>query len=178
MAMRWYVLHTYSGHENKVKTHLEKLAATAGMQDKLGEILVPTEEIVEMKEGKKTASVRKLFPSYIIIEMEMDRDSWHLVTTAPGVTHFVGSGTKPQPLRENELNRILNRGQKGKEEGKDLEVPFRTGDQVKVTDGPFTEFTGIVEEVHPDRQKLKVMVSIFGRATPVELDFLQVSQIT
>jgi len=178
MAMRWYVLHTYSGHENKVKIHLEKLKVSHGLEDKVGEILVPTEEIMEMKQGKKTLSVRKLFPSYIIVEMEMDRDSWHMVTNAPGVTHFVGSGTKPQPLRENELNRILNRSEKGKGDGKDLEVPYTTGDQVKVTDGPFTDFTGVVEEVHPDRQKLKVMVSIFGRATPVELDFLQVAHVT
>ena len=178
MDKRWYVIHTYSGHENKVKTHLEKLKVREGLGEKIGEILIPTEEIVEMKQGKKTSTIRKLFPSYVLVEMEMDRDSWHLVTNAPGVTHFVGSGPRPQPLRDSELNRILHREEPHKEKGEGVEIPYRTGDQVKVTDGPFTDFTGVVEAIHPDRQKLKVMVSIFGRATPVELDFLQVSHVT
>ncbi|MBI4552157.1 MAG: transcription termination/antitermination factor NusG [Candidatus Latescibacteria bacterium] len=176
MAKRWYVIHTYSGHENKVKTHLEKLVAAEKLQEKISQVLVPTEEVVEMKQGKKTSTVRKLFPSYVLVEMEMDQDSWHLVTNAPGVTHFVGAGTKPQPLRESELDRILHRVEEGQPKKK-VEVPFRTGDQIKVIDGPFTDFTGVVEEVHPERGKLKVMVSIFGRATPVELDFLQVAHI-
>jgi transcriptional antiterminator NusG len=177
MAKRWYVLHTYSGHENKVKAHLEKLKVAEKLEEKIGEILVPTEEVVEMKQGKKTSSIRKLFPSYVLVEMEMDRDAWHTVTNAPGVTHFVGSGTKPQPLREAELNRILNRSAGEPESKKEKEVPFRTGEHIKVVDGPFADFTGVVEEIHPDRGKLKVMVSIFGRATPVELDFLQVSHV-
>ena len=178
MAKRWYVIHTYSGHENKVKLHLEKLIVAEKLEDKITQVLVPTEEVVEMKQGKKTSSVRKLFPSYVLVEMEMDKDAWHLVSNAPGVTHFVGSGSKPQPLRESELNRILNRVEESTESKEQVDVPYRTGDQIKVTDGPFTDFTGVVEEVHPDRGKLKVMVSIFGRATPVELDFLQVSQVT
>lgn len=177
MAKHWYVLHTYSGHENKVKLHLEKLIEAEGMEDKIAQVLVPTEEVVEMKQGKKTSFTRKLFPSYILVEMEMDRSAWHLVTNAPGVTHFVGSSTKPQPLRKSELDRILHRVEESKEDKKQTEVPYTTGDHIKVTDGPFTDFTGVVEEVHPDRGKLKVMVSIFGRATPVELDFLQVAHV-
>lgn len=177
MSKRWYVIHTYSGHENKVKLHLEKLVVAENLEDKITQVFVPTEEIVEMKQGKKTSSVRKLFPSYVLVEMEMDKEAWYLVTNAPGVTHFVGTGTKPQPLRESELNRILNRTEGRGEEKKQVEVPFQNGDQIKVTDGPFTDFTGVVEEVYPDRGKLQVMVSIFGRATPVELDFLQVSHV-
>lgn len=176
MAKRWYVIHTYSGHENKVKTHLEKLIEAENLQEKISQVLVPTEEVIEMKQGKKTSVTRKLFPSYVLVEMEMDRHAWHLVTNAPGVTHFVGTGSKPQPLRESELKRILNRIEEGQEK-EQKEVPFRTGDHIKVTDGPFTDFTGVVEEVHPERGKLKVMVSIFGRATPVELDFLQVTHV-
>tara|TARA_B100000029_G_C16993712_1_gene748477 strand:+ start:20 stop:556 length:537 start_codon:yes stop_codon:yes gene_type:complete len=178
MTKNWYVLHTYSGHENKVKLHLEKLIEAEGMEEKITQVLVPTEEIVEMKQGKKNSSTRKLFPSYILVEMEMDRVAWHLVTNAPGVTHFVGSGTKPQPLRKKEVDRILNRVEESREQKKQTEVPYSTGDHIKVTDGPFTDFTGVVEEVHPDRGKLKVMVSIFGRATPVELDFLQVAHVS
>ncbi len=178
MTKNWYVLHTYSGHENKVKLHLEKLIEAEGMEEKITQVLVPTEEIVEMKQGKKSSSTRKLFPSYILVEMEMDRVAWHLVTNAPGVTHFVGSGTKPQPLRKKEVDRILNRVEESREQKKQTEVPYSTGDHIKVTDGPFTDFTGVVEEVHPDRGKLKVMVSIFGRATPVELDFLQVAHVS
>lgn len=178
MTTNWYVIHTYSGHENKVKTHLEKLIEAEGMEEKITQVLVPTEEVVEMKQGKKTSSTKKLFPSYVLVEMEMDRAAWHLVTNAPGVTHFVGSGTKPQPLRKTELDRILHRVQESSEEKKQAEVPYSIGDHIKVTDGPFTDFTGVVEEVHPDRGKLKVMVSIFGRATPVELDFLQVGHVS
>jgi transcription termination/antitermination protein NusG len=178
MAKHWYVLHTYSGHENKVKLHLEALIAAEGMEEKIAQVLVPTEEVVEMKQGKKTSSTRKLFPSYILVEMEMDRAAWHLVTNAPGVTHFVGSSTKPQPLRKSELDRILHRVEESREDKKQAEVPYTNGDHIKVTDGPFTDFTGVVEEVHPDRGKLKVMVSIFGRATPVELDFLQVAHVS
>lgn len=177
MEKRWYVVHTYSGHENKVKTHLEKLIIAEKLEEKITQVLVPTEEIVEMKQGKKTSTTKKMFPGYVLVEMEMDRDAWYLVTNAPGVTNFVGSGTKPQPLRETEVNRILNRVEESSQEKKQVEVPFRNGDQIKVTDGPFTDFTGVVEEVHPDRGKLKVMVSIFGRATPVELDFLQVAHV-
>lgn len=177
MAKRWYVIHTYSGHENKVKLHLERLIVSEKLEEKISQVLVPTEEVVEMKQGKKTSTIRKLFPSYVLVEMEMDRDAWHLVSNAPGVTHFVGNSTKPQPLRDSELKRILRQDSDDAEGKKEHEIPYRTGDHIKVTDGPFTEFTGVVEEIHPDRGKLKVMVSIFGRATPVELDFLQVSHV-
>ncbi len=177
MAKRWYVIHTYSGHENKVKLHLERLIVSEKLEEKIGQILVPTEEVVEMKQGKKTSTTRKLFPSYVLVEMEMDRDAWHLVSNAPGVTHFVGNSTKPQPLRDSELKRILRQDSEDVEGKKEHEIPYRTGEHIKVTDGPFTDFTGVVEEIHPDRGKLKVMVSIFGRATPVELDFLQVAHV-
>lgn len=177
MAKRWYVIHTYSGHENKVKLHLERLIVSEKLEEKIGQILVPTEEVVEMKQGKKTSTTRKLFPSYVLVEMEMDRDAWHLVSNAPGVTHFVGNSTKPQPLRDSELKRILRQDSDDVEGKKEHEIPYRTGEHIKVTDGPFTDFTGMVEEIHPDRGKLKVMVSIFGRATPVELDFLQVAHV-
>lgn len=173
---RWYVLHTHSGHENKVKTYLETAVVSASMQDEIGQVIVPTEEIVEMKDGKKTTSTRKFLPSYVLVEMEMTKDTWYLVTSVPGVTNFVGPGRKPQPLSEDEVGRIL--GQIDRSRAKEeVEVPFNLGDQVKVIDGPFSDFTGSVEEISPEKNKIKVMVSIFGRATPVELNVLQVENI-
>lgn len=173
---RWYVVHTHSSHENKVKTYLENLVTSASMQDHIGQVIVPTEEIVEMKDGRKTMSTRKFLPSYVLVEMEMTKDTWHLVTSVPGVTNFVGPGRKPQPLSEEEVARIL--GQIDRSRAKEESViPFKEGDKVKVIDGPFSEFTGSVEEVNPEKSKIKVMVSIFGRATPVELDVLQVESL-
>ncbi len=176
-TMKWYAIHTYSGHENKVKSNLERAVAAAGMSERVGRILVPTQVVTEMKNGKKTQSSRKFFPSYILIEMDLDDESWHLVRNCPGVTRFVGSSSsKPEALRQEEVDRILGQLEGTKE--KPLpEIPFTVGEQVKVIDGPFSDFTGVVDEVNPERGKLKVMVSIFGRATPVELDFLQVQTI-
>ena len=177
MSMKWYAIHTYSGHENKVKSNLERAVGTSGMDDKFGRILVPTQVVTEMKNGKKTQSTRKFFPSYIIIEMALDEETWHVVRNCPGVSRFVGSNaSKPDPLREAEVNRILGQIEGAKDKAVP-EVPFHEGEHVKVVDGPFSDFTGVVDEVNAERGKLKVMVSIFGRATPVELDFLQVQAV-
>ena len=173
--MRWYVVHTYSGRENKVKDTIERMIKNSGMQDQFGKVLVATEEVAEMKKGKKKVSQRKLFPSYILIEMEMTDEAWGMIENVPGVTHFVGEGKKPFPIPKKEVDRILGRMVMVKE-GVVPEVPYTVGEHVKVVDGPFTDFSGIVDEINPERGKLKVLVSIFGRETPVELDFLQVEQ--
>jgi len=172
---RWYVLHTYSGREAKVRDTIERLIRASEMEDRFGKVLVATEEVAEMKKGKKTVSKRKLFPSYILIEMEMTNETWSLIENVPGVTHFVGGGKKPFPIPKKEVDRILGRMEK--KEGIIPEVPFTIGEHVSVIDGPFSEFTGIVDEINPERGKLKVLVSIFGRETPVELDFLQVKPL-
>ena len=177
MALKWYAIHTYSGHENKVRSNLERAIATSGMSDRFGQILVPTQVVTEMKHGKKTQTTRKFFPSYILIEMDLDDETWHVVRDCPGVSRFVGADvSKPDPLRASEVDRILGQVQGAKEKTVP-EIPFHPGEHVKVVDGPFSDFTGVVEEVNPERGKLKVMVSIFGRATPVELDFLQVQSV-
>ncbi len=174
--MAWYVVHTFSGHENKVKTNLEKAVGQSPFEDKFGRILVATEDFAEMKAGKRTISRRKTFPSYVLIEVELNDDTRHLVMSIPGVTRFVGSGKTPAPLRESEVKRIL--GQMDESKAKPIpQVPYKVGEHVKVVDGPFSDFSGVVEEVNAERGKLKVMVSIFGRPTPVELDFLQVKEI-
>jgi transcriptional antiterminator NusG len=174
--MSWYVVHTFSGHENKVKTNLEKAISQSPFEDKFGRILVATEDFAEMKAGKRTISRRKTFPSYVLIEVELNDDTRHLVMSIPGVTRFVGSGKTPAPLRESEVKRIL--GQMDESKAKPIpQVPYKVGEHVKVVDGPFSDFSGVVEEVNAERGKLKVMVSIFGRPTPVELDFLQVKEI-
>jgi transcriptional antiterminator NusG len=174
-SMRWYVLHTYSGREAKVRDTVERLIKASDFVDKFGKVLVATEEVAEMKKGKKTVSKRKLFPSYILIEMEMSNETWSLIENVPGVTHFVGGGKKPFPIPKRDVDRILGRMEK--KEGIIPEVPFTLGEHVRVVDGPFADFTGVVDEINPERGKLKVLVSIFGRETPVELDFLQVKTI-
>jgi transcriptional antiterminator NusG len=175
--MRWYAIHTYSGHENKVKANLERAISTSEREESFGQILVPTQLVTEMKNGKKTQSTRKFFPSYIIIEMDLNEDTWHVVRDCPGVSRFVGSDmSKPDALRGQEVDRILGQIEGAKNKTVP-EVPFHEGEHVKVVDGPFTDFTGVVDEVNAERGKLKVMVSIFGRATPVELDFLQVQAV-
>jgi transcriptional antiterminator NusG len=174
-TMRWYVLHTYSGREAKVRDTIERLIKASDQGDMFGKVLVATEEVAEMKKGKKTVSKRKLFPSYILIEMEMANETWSLIENVPGVTHFVGGGKKPFPIPKRDVDRILGRMEK--KEGIIPEVPFTLGEHVRVVDGPFADFTGVVDEINPERGKLKVLVSIFGRDTPVELDFLQVKTI-
>ncbi len=173
--MKWYVVHTYSGREKKVRETLQRLITNSGLEEKFGNIIVATEEVAEMKKGKKRVKKRKLFPSYIIIQMEMTNETWSLVENVPGVTHFVGGGEKPFPIPRRDVDRILGRMEK--REGVIPEVPFTIGEHVNVVDGPFSDFTGIVDEISPERGKLKVLVSIFGRETPVELDFLQVKPL-
>ncbi len=176
MSKKWYVVHTYSGHEDKVRTNLQKAIHAAGLEQDFGDILVAKEEFVEMKDGKRKTSKRKTFPSYVIIEMDLSDETRHLVQNVPGVTGFIGPGKSPVALKDNEVRRI--RGQM--EETKSRPAPsvtFRVGDHVRVVDGPFSAFTGVVDEVNNERGKIKVMVSIFGRATPVELDFLQVQPV-
>ena len=173
--MKWYVIHTYSGHENKVKANLERAIQYAKVQDKFGEIVVATEDYAVMKAGKKHITKRKTFPSYVLVEMEMSDDIRALVQNIPGVTHFVGD-RRPTPLTDAEVRRI--RGEEVRETGKvTAEVPFKVGETVKVTEGPFADFVGTVDEINLERGKLRVMVSIFGRPTAVELDLMHVTNI-
>jgi len=172
--MKWYVVHTYSGQENNVKKHLEMMIEQEGLQEMFGQILVPTQEVVSVARGKRTTRNKKFFPSYIIVEMELNKESIHYVTDLPGVTHFVGVDNKPQAIRKSEVERLL--GQVNPDDAVDevLEIPYAVGDSVRIKEGPFKEFDGSVEEVYPDKGKLKVMVNVFGRSAPVELGFMQV----
>ena len=175
MGKEWYIVHTYSGFEAKVKESLRQRAEAAGMEALIEEVLIPTEEVVEMREGKKTRSKRKFFPGYVLVRMELTDDTWHVVRNTPKVTGFVGTGNKPVPLREDEVDRIINQVSVAAEKPKP-KLEYSIGETVRITDGPFSNFTGEVEEVNEDRSTLKVMVTIFGRATPVELEFLQVEK--
>ncbi len=170
MERSWYVIHTYSGYENKVKTNLEKRVDSMNVGDKIFRILVPMEDEVEIKDGKKKIAKRKVFPGYVLVEMTMTDDSWYVVRNTPGVTGFVGTGSKPIPLQDDEVKQILKH--MGIEEAKPKSV-FSVGETVKVTSGPFQNFIGTVEEIYPDKGKIKVLVTMFGRETPVELDFSQ-----
>ncbi|MES2370384.1 MAG: transcription termination/antitermination protein NusG [Pseudomonadota bacterium] len=174
--MRWYVVHAYSGFEKSVARNLVERIERAGMKDRFGEILVPVEEVVEMKAGQKKTAERKFFPGYVLVQMEMDDDTWHLVKSTPKVTGFVGgTATKPAPISEKEVQAILDQVREGVEKPKP-KVLFEVGEVVRVIDGPFTDFNGNVEEVNYDKSKLRVSVMIFGRATPVELGFGQVEK--
>ncbi len=167
---KWYAIHVLSGHENKVKAYIENEAKHTGLADRINAVVIPSEEITEMKEGKRRTRTRIMFPGYMLIHMVYDKQTRHLVLNTPGVTNFVGRKDEPVPLKPEEAERII-----GREGGRDRRVvPFRVGDPIKVIDGPFTDFTGFVDEVNEEKNKVKVMVSIFGRSTPVELDFLQV----
>jgi transcriptional antiterminator NusG len=173
---RWYVVHAYSGFEKSVqRTLLDRIQRT-GMQDKFGQVLVPVEEVVEMKAGQKTISERKFFPGYVLVEMEMTDDTWHLIKSTPKVTGFIGgTATKPTPISQREVDNILHQIQEGVEKPKP-KVLFESGEMVRVKEGPFTDFNGTVEAVNYEKNKLRVAVSIFGRSTPVELDFSQVEK--
>jgi len=171
---RWYVIHTYSGYENKVKTNLEHRIQSMDMGDKIFQVLVPTEEEIEIKNGKRHPVERKIFPGYVLVEMVMSDDSWYVVRNTPGVTSFVGSGNKPTELSDTEVRQILRQI---KLDAPKYKVAFSKGEAVRVTDGPFTDLHGVVDEVNPERNKVKVLVSIFGRETPVELDFLQIEKL-
>ena len=176
MAMRWYVVHAYSGFENRVKQSLIERVARTGMQEKFGEILVPTEEVVEMREGQKRKSERKFFPGYVLVQMDMDDDTWHLVKEVPKVLGFIGgTSDKPAPITEAEANEILNRVEQGVDRPRP-KVLFEVGEVVRVNDGPFNDFNGVVEEVNYEKSKMLVSVQIFGRSTPVELTFGQVEK--
>jgi len=176
MTMRWYVVHAYSGFEKSVQRGLQERIGRSGMEDKFGEILVPVEEVVEMKSGQKSISERKFFPGYVLVQMEMDDDTWHLVKNTPRVTGFVGgTNLKPTPISDKEVAAIMQQMQDGVEKPRP-KVLFENGEVVRVKEGPFTDFNGVVEDVNYEKSKLRVSVTIFGRATPVELDFSQVEK--
>jgi transcription termination/antitermination protein NusG len=176
MALRWYVVHAYSNFEGQVKRALEERIVRAGMEDKFGEILVPTEEVVEMREGQKRKSERKFFPGYVLVQMEMDDETWHLVKSVPKVLGFIGGSTdKPAPITDKEAEAILTRVKEGVEKPRP-KVLFEPGEMVRVCDGPFNDFNGVVEEVNYEKNRLLVAVQIFGRSTPVELEFHQVEK--
>jgi len=176
MAQQWYVVHAYSNYEHKVKHSLEERIKRYGLESKFGDILVPTEEVVEMREGQKIRSDRKFFPGYVLVKMEMDDETWHLVKEVPKVLGFIGgSSDKPAPITEREANAILNRVQEGADKPRP-KVLFEPGEVVRVIEGPFNDFNGVVEQVNYDKSKVRVAVQILGRSTPVELDFAQVEK--
>jgi len=176
MGLRWYVVHAYSGFENQVMKTLKDRIARSGMQDKFGDILVPTEEVVEMRDGKKRKSDRKFFPGYVLVQMEMDSDTWHLVKESPRVLGFIGgTSDRPAPISDAEADAILQRVVDGVDKPRP-KVLFEPGEVVRVIDGPFTDFNGVVEEVNYEKSRLRVSVLIFGRSTPVELEFTQVEK--
>ena len=172
----WYIVHTYSGFEKKVAESLQQRVQAYGLRSEIGEVLIPTEDVVEMRGGRKVVTPKRFFPGYILVEMNMTDHAWHVVKNTPKVTGFVGAGAKPTPLSKDEVEQILEQVQDGRREA-EAEVHVRKGEQVRINEGPFTSFNGVVDEVNIDKNTLKVMVTIFGRATPVELDFLQVEKI-
>ena len=173
---KWYVVHTQTGSEDKAKLALESRIASSQMQEFFSQVVIPTEQISEVRSGKKKISLRKFFPGYLLIEMELTESTWLLVKTTPGVTGFIGTGKKPSALTADEVGNILERTQEAKVKPSP-KVSFDIDEPVRVTDGPFENFNGVIEEVHPDKQKIKVSVSIFGRSTPVELEYWQVEKI-
>jgi len=173
---QWYIVHTYSGFENRVKAALEERAKAAGLQDYFGEILVPTEKVIEVVRGKRKSSSRKFYPGYIIVQMDLNDETWHLVRTTPKVTGLIGSRDKPVPIPQEEVERIKKQMEEGTHKPKP-KYSFERGDRVRVEDGPFANFHGVVDEVLTEKGKVRVLVSIFGRATPVELDFTQITKL-
>ncbi len=175
MAKNWYIIHTYSGFEKKVAETLKSRIEAGGLSPQFGEVMIPTEDVIEMRGGKKVVTSKLFYPGYVLVEMDMNNDTWHMVRSTPRVTGFVGSGQLPAPLTEEEVDRILHRVEVAAEHPKP-KLKFDRGENVKITDGPFKDFTGMVDEINDDRSTLRVMVTIFGRSTPVELDFYQVEK--
>jgi len=175
-AKQWYIVHTYSGFEKKVAESLQQRVQAYGLQGEIGEVLIPTEDVVEMRGGKKVVTSKRFFPGYLLVEMAMSDNVWHIVRNTPKVTGFVGAGSKPTPLTREEVDQILHQVRDSAEKPKP-KYTFEKGDQVRINEGPFTSFNGVVDDVNADKNTLKVMVTIFGRATPVELDFLQVEKM-
>ena len=173
-ARHWYVVHCYSGYENKVRHAIEQRIETMGMQDRIFDVIIPTEEEIEVKEGKRRTVERRVFPGYILVEMVLDEDSWYVVRNTPGVTGFVGMGNDPTPLRPEEVKQIMDRIS---DESPKIKVTFKVGERVRIVGGPFNEFIGAVSDIDPDKSKVRVMVDFFGRDTPVELDFLEVEKV-
>jgi transcriptional antiterminator NusG len=171
---QWYVVHCYSGYENKVRHAIEQRIETMGMRDKIFDVIVPTEEEIEVKDGKRRKVERRVFPGYILVQMKMDEDSWYVVRNTPGVTGFVGMGNDPTPLRPEEVKAILDRME---DETPKVKATFKVGQKVRIIDGPFNDFIGTVAAIDPDKSKVRVMVNFFGRDTPVELDFLEVEKV-
>ncbi len=175
-AKNWYIIHTYSGFENRVAESLRSRSSAFGFADQIGQILIPTEEVVELRNGKKVTSKRLLYPGYVLVEMDMNDELWHAVKATPRVTGFVGGGEKPVPLTADEVNSVLYR-QTASADRPRPKLTFEKNENVRIVDGPFNNFNGKVDEVNPERNTLRVMVTIFGRSTPVELDFLQVEKV-
>jgi len=171
---RWYVIHTYSGYENKVKTNLEHRIQSTGMQERIFQVVIPTEDVMEIRGGKKQITQRRVFPGYVLVQMDLDDDSWYVVRNTPGVTGFVGSSAKPTPLSDQEVTNIIEKTTYEKPKPK---TEFEEGQSVRVIEGPLADFTGTIAEINVDQNKLKVLVSIFGRETPVELTFNQVAKL-
>ncbi len=176
MELKWYIVHTYSGFENKVKKNLEERIKTLGQEEFFGRILVPTEQVVELKKGQKKTSSRKFYPGYILVQLVLNEETWHTVRNTAKVTGFVGGEIKPVAISDEEAERIIHQMEEGVSRPKP-KYRFEEGDEVRVIDGPFSNFQGVVEEVKPDKEKLRVLITIFGRPTPVELDFIQVNKI-
>ncbi len=174
--LKWYIVHTYSGFENKVKLNLEERVKTLKQEEYFGQVLVPTEQVVELKKGQKKTSSRKFYPGYIMVQMVLNKDTWHTVRNTAKVTGFLGGANEPYPVPDEEAERIIRQMQEGITKPKPR-YSFEEGDDVRVVDGPFSNFQGTVEEVKQDKEKLRVLITIFGRATPVELDFIQVNKI-
>ena len=176
MAIAWYVLHTYSGHENRVKSTLEQRVQSMGMADKLDQIFVPTQEVPEIRGGKRKVTVKVSFPGYVLVRMELDDELWYIVKSTPGVMGFVGMGTQPTPLEDEEVDNIMKTAEMGPGEDAKHVIDLSIGDEAKIIDGPFTGFSGVVDEISEEKSKLKLMISIFGRPTPVELEFFQIEK--
>lgn len=176
VGLKWYIVHTYSGFENKVKLNLEERVKALKQENYFGKVLVPTEQVVELKKGQKKTSSRKFYPGYIMVQMALNKETWHTVRNTAKVTGFLGGGSEPYPVPDSEAERIILQMEEGITKPKPR-YSFEEGDEIRVVDGPFNNFQGTVEEVKPDKEKLKVLITIFGRPTPVELDFIQVNKI-